>query len=84
MVFSNASELKRSGLLIYFMDIYRMYVISGEKKVCYGYDTIEKNWFIVEDPPPLFRDPAGVAPNDWTSGWQNNEWAYIESEQDRQ
>ena len=84
MVFSNANELKRSGLLIYFMDLYRMYVISGEKTVCYGYDTIEGYWFIVEDPPPLFRDPAGVAPNDWTSDWQNNEWAYIESEQDKQ
>ena len=82
MIFHNANELKRNGLLIYFDGWYRMYVISGKTKICYKYNEEDDSWSVLENPPPISHDPAGrgFVPDDYTPSWPENKWEYIEVE----
>ena len=83
IVFNSSDELKRKGLLLYFMEGSGLIIISGEKRICYAFDNSINDWVVLETPYPIFNDPAGASPNDWASGWQNNKWEYIEVTQDQ-
>ena len=92
MTFYNyrVNELKRDGLLIHFVDNrgMNMYVISGKTKVCYlyngaynGFDDFN-DWVILANHRQVLSPfPVNIGagrPFDWTSGWEDNEWEYIE------
>jgi len=80
MVFNSASELRRNGLLIYLIDGHSLWVVSGERKICYSNDPFIGAWTQWDNPPEMTRKAYGIgATGVHPSGWKENKWQYYES-----
>jgi len=80
MVFNSAKELKQNGLLIYIIDGHSMWVVSGERRICYSYNPITNVWSEWDNPPIMTRKAYGIgATGVHPSGWKENKWQYYKS-----
>ena len=88
LVFDNASDFFKNGLLIYLFlgedtsikfegeKSYDRYVtfVSGKKKICFYKKADSHDWTIIDDSPRLKKLPRNELWLYWYSGWKENEW----------